>query len=151
MSNPPHECFISVDVEAAGPIPGVYSLLSIGACLADDDTVAFECLLKPISKEADPKALAVSGLSLDELKRRGLEPGEAMRRFGSWVGQVAVGRTPVFVGLNASFDWSFGTITSTATWARTRSASRRSTSRRCTWARPVPPGSSPSQAGWRKF
>ncbi|WP_268747167.1 hypothetical protein [Sphingobium sp. Ant17] len=26
------EIFVSVDVETAGPIPGEYSLLSIGAC-----------------------------------------------------------------------------------------------------------------------
>jgi ribonuclease T len=35
------EVFISVDVETAGPIPGEYSLLSIGACRVDDDTEAF--------------------------------------------------------------------------------------------------------------
>lgn len=31
------EIFISVDVETAGPIPGEFSLLSIGACDVDDE------------------------------------------------------------------------------------------------------------------
>jgi hypothetical protein len=30
------EIFVSVDVEASGPIPGKYSMLSIGACVAFD-------------------------------------------------------------------------------------------------------------------
>lgn len=32
-----NECFISVDVETSGPIPGEFSLLSIGACVVPDD------------------------------------------------------------------------------------------------------------------
>jgi ribonuclease T len=107
MSIQPAECFISVDVETAGPIPGEYSLLSIGACLVEDDRQAFECLLKPTTRHADPKALEVCGLSLDTLELDGLVPAEAMSGFASWVAKVANGRSPVFVGLNAGFDWSF--------------------------------------------
>jgi ribonuclease T len=101
------DCFISVDIETSGPIPGVYSLLSIGACLVEDTSTTFECILKPISQEADPKALEISGFSLETLQRDGLEPRGAMRRFGDWVKDVAGNRSPVFVGLNAGFDWSF--------------------------------------------
>ena len=32
------EVFLSVDVETAGPIPGEYSLLTIGACNIEDPT-----------------------------------------------------------------------------------------------------------------
>ncbi len=67
----------------------------------------FTCELKPINSNADPKALEVSGLSLIQLERNGLTPDEAMRRFGNWLGKVAEGGTPVFVGFNAPFDWSF--------------------------------------------
>ena len=103
-----HEpCFISVDVEASGPVPPTYSMLSIGACLVEDDGVTFRRLLRPISSSVDPKALEVSRLSLDELSRSGAEPAQAMREFGEWVAQIARGRTPVFVGLNAAFDWAF--------------------------------------------
>ena len=54
------EIFVSVDVETAGPIPGEYSLLSIGACLAFAPEEAFSCQLKPIGNRFDPKALEVT-------------------------------------------------------------------------------------------
>ena len=104
----PKEIFVSVDVETAGPIPGEFSLLSIGACAVFDPTQTFACELKPINRNADPKALEVAGLSLDELARTGLDPAEAMRRFAEWLAKVAKGdSTIVFVGFNAPFDWSF--------------------------------------------
>lgn len=103
------EHFISVDVETAGPIPGEFSLLSIGACVVFDPMRTFACELKPINRNADPKALEVTGLSLDLLEQRGLSAEKAMQQFDSWLQGEAV--TPectlVFVGLNAPFDWSF--------------------------------------------
>ena len=102
------EVYISVDVETSGPIPGEYSLLSIGACNADAPDQTFLCELKPLTLKADPKALEVSGLSLDRLQKAGLDPVSGMRAFGDWVvGVVGVDAKPVFVGLNAPFDWSF--------------------------------------------
>lgn len=102
------EIFVSVDIEASGPIPGKYSMLSIGACLASNPAERFSCLLKPISKEFVPAALEVTGLSLERLCKEGLEPSEAMRQFKAWVESVAdPGQAAVFVGFNASFDWSF--------------------------------------------
>lgn len=102
------EVFVSVDVETAGPIPGEFSLLSIGACAVFDPTNTFACELKPINRNAVPKALEVAGLSLDELAKTGLDPSEAMRRFNDWLSTVAgVDGSIVFVGFNAPFDWSF--------------------------------------------
>lgn len=102
------EVFISVDVETAGPIPGQFSLLSIGACSVFDPTKTFVCELKPINRNADPKALEVAGLSLDELARTGLDPSEAMGRFNDWLRTVCgADGSVVFVGFNAPFDWSF--------------------------------------------
>ena len=102
------EIFISVDIEASGPIPGEYSMLSIGACLVYAPNTKFECILKPLNWNADPEALAVTGFNLQELERSGLEPVQAMTNFDNWVtatcGEDGV---PVFVGLNAPFDWSF--------------------------------------------
>jgi DNA polymerase III epsilon subunit-like protein len=103
------EIFISVDVETAGPIPGEYSLLAIGACDAyQPDKTVFSCEVKPITQNYDPKALEVTGLSLDRLTRDGLAPAEAMRSFQNWLEAVCgPDSTPVFVGFNAPFDWSF--------------------------------------------
>lgn len=108
MTDSKPELFVSVDVETAGPIPGEYSLLSIGACLVSDPGVTFSCEMRPINDNADPAALKVSGLSLDSLKETGLDPAEAMAQFGNWLEQsVGSERRAVFVGFNAPFDWSF--------------------------------------------
>src|SRR5258708_6834433 len=102
------EVFISVDVETAGPIPGEYSLLSIGACDADHPDHQFACELKPISMAFVPEALAVTGLSLETLAKTGLEPKEAVEQFAAWARSLARnGEALVFVGFNAPFDWSF--------------------------------------------
>jgi len=102
------EIYISVDVEASGPIPGEYSMLSLGACVVGEPSKTFYAELKPISEKYIERALAVSGLSLDGLKQKGNEPARAMKDFEEWLKQVCAdeGR-PVFVAFNATFDWSF--------------------------------------------
>lgn len=106
--NTRREVFFSVDVETSGPIPGEYSLLTIGACDVFNDTQTFECKLKPTTRNAIPEALAVTGLSLEALEHEGLTPVEAMQNFHDWVKDVAgTDGKPVFVGFNAAFDWSF--------------------------------------------
>ena len=103
------EIFISVDVEAAGPVPPDYSLLSVGACAVDDVSGdAFYRELRPISDRFDPAALKVTGFDLDDLARNGCDPTEAMADFANWIARVAgADGEPVFVGFNAPFDWSF--------------------------------------------
>jgi len=102
------EIFVSVDVETSGPIPGEFSLLSIGACDVDDESNSFSIELKPINSNADPAALEVTGLSLEALAERGQEPTVAMNAFGKWVQQLGGEDTVlIFVGFNAPFDWSF--------------------------------------------
>ncbi|MCW6034467.1 3'-5' exonuclease [Pantoea sp. JK] len=103
-----NEVFISVDVETSGPVPGKYSLLSIGACRTDGLGPTFSCEIKPTSEYYVPEALEVTGLSLEALELKGLTPYEAMDSFKSWIASVTgPSESPVFVGLNASFDWSF--------------------------------------------
>ena len=103
-----HEVYLSIDVETSGPIPGEYSMLTIGACKVDEPDQVFSCKLKPISTNADPEALEVTGLSLEMLAVEGLPPEVAMKEFQDWVEKVAgTDNLPVFVGLNAPFDWSF--------------------------------------------
>ena len=102
------ETFISVDIEASGPVPGDYSMLSIGACVVGDVEKGFYVELKPISDRSLPEALEVAGLDPDELARTGVDPGEAMERFEAWIGEVtAEGTRPVFIGFPVAFDWMF--------------------------------------------
>jgi DNA polymerase III epsilon subunit-like protein len=103
-----NEVFISVDIETSGPIPGEYSMLTIGAVNVYEESQTFECELKPLNQNVDPKALEVTGLSMEELERTGLTPQEAMNRFGEWLEKLTGSdENLVFVGFNAPFDWSF--------------------------------------------
>ena len=105
---PKPETFVSVDIEAAGPVPSRYSMLAIGACLVDDPQKTFYVELKPLHEAAIPRALAIGGLSLEELERTGTDAEEAMQRFADWIDTVVPpSRAPVFVGFNAPFDWMF--------------------------------------------
>jgi len=107
-SKEPSECYVSVDVETAGPIPGKYSLLSIGACLVRDPDQTFYVELQPFSMNARPEALSIHHLSLERLAREGATPAEAMRRFADWLADVVPpDQNPVFVSFNAAFDWMF--------------------------------------------
>ncbi|WP_062648963.1 exonuclease [Streptomyces maremycinicus] len=110
--------YISVDIEADGPIPGPYSLLSLGAAVAgrqdaDGFTAAdparqtFYRELRPISEEFVPEALAVSGLDRKLLAEKGLEPSLALAQFTRWVREVSGDAQPVMCGYPASYDWTF--------------------------------------------
>ncbi|WP_351222514.1 exonuclease [Streptomyces sp. NPDC002133] len=111
--------YISVDVEADGPIPGPYSMISLGAAVAgrqdaqgyvpaaDHGAHTFYRELRPISEEFVPEALAVSGLDRDRLIRDGSEPAAAMAAFVDWVREVSTGAQPVMCGYPASYDWMF--------------------------------------------
>ncbi len=75
------EIYISVDIEASGPIPGEYNMLSIGACVVGDIKNTFYREIKPITTRYVPQALEVSGLSLEKLVQEGVEPGAMVREF----------------------------------------------------------------------
>lgn len=106
------EIYVSIDIEADGPIPGPHSMLSLGAvALLEDGTElgTFSANLETLEGasphpdtmawwETQPEAWAVC--------RRDLEPAEgAMQRFVDWV--CALPGKPVFVGYPASFDFLF--------------------------------------------
>jgi DNA polymerase III epsilon subunit-like protein len=82
-------------------------MLSLGACLVDARHVRFYVELKPLNRNVAPGALQVGGLTLETLADSGQDPHAAMTDFKNWVLEAAASRTPVFVGFNAAFDWSF--------------------------------------------
>jgi DNA polymerase III epsilon subunit-like protein len=101
------DVFVSVDVEADGPIPGDYSMISIGCAVLERDDLTFYRELKPISEKFEPEALAVSGLQRDKLVAEGAHPETAMRELTAWLLKVSPSGKPVFVAFNACFDWMF--------------------------------------------
>ncbi|MFF4951857.1 exonuclease [Streptomyces chattanoogensis] len=71
------ELYIAVDVEADGPIPGPYSMISLGMAVVDRPDLSFSTELRPLSEDFVPQALAVSGLDRDRLVREAPAPEEA--------------------------------------------------------------------------
>jgi hypothetical protein len=98
--------YIMVDVEADGPIPGDYSLVSLGAVVVEsalDRT--FYGQFRPISEWWIPEALAVSGHTREETLAFD-DPAEVMRRFAAWIANVSRDR-PLLISDNNGFDWQF--------------------------------------------
>lgn len=95
-----------VDIEADGPIPGDYSMISFGAVVVEPALDrSFYGRLRPISERWIPEALAVSGHSREDTLAFD-EPAAVMRAFRQWLGDNAKGR-PMFVSDNNGFDWQF--------------------------------------------
>jgi hypothetical protein len=106
------EIYVSTDVETDGPIPGVYSMLSIGsaAYTAEKEylggfTVNLETLPGASQHpetmkwwEGQPDAWAAC-------RRELLAPEDAMRKYLAWV--KALPGEPVFVAYPAAFDFMF--------------------------------------------
>ena len=94
---------IVVDVEADGPIPYKYSMISLGAVVLDDKLdKTFFTTIEPISDVWIPEALAVSGYTREEtLQFR--KPIDAMTDFNNWLKQVSDGKL-MFFSDNNGFD-----------------------------------------------
>ena len=98
--------YIMVDIEADGPIPGDYSMIALGAVLVEDGLQQqFYGLLKPISDQYIPQALAVSGFSREETLSFN-NPEHVMKDFAKWIAKVSKDR-PIFISDNNGFDWMF--------------------------------------------
>ena len=98
--------YIMVDVEADGPIPGDYSMISFGAVVVSQGlNQTFYGKLKPISENWIPEALAVSGHSREQTLTFD-EPAAVMQRFAKWLCTVSKGQ-PRFIADNNGFDWQF--------------------------------------------
>ena len=99
---------ISVDVETSGPIPSLYSLLSIGACTLLPPRQSFYVELKPDHTGIDPHAQKIHRLDYQKLALEGTSPEKALLHFEQWIEQlIPAGKSPLFVAFNAPFDWMF--------------------------------------------
>ena len=98
--------YISVDIEADGPNPGDYSMISIGAIVVEPSlSKTFYRQLKPISEKWIPEALAISGFSREETMKFD-EPLHVMHDFGEWVKQVS-DKQSIFMADNPGFDFAW--------------------------------------------
>lgn len=98
--------YVMVDIEADGPIPGDYSMVSLGAVIVEPSlSRTFHGQLRPISERWIPEALAVSGQSREETLAFE-EPAAVMRRFAEWLARQCPQRM-IFISDNNGFDWQF--------------------------------------------
>ncbi len=107
MSEPADEIYVAADIEADGPIPGPYSMLSFGLAAVRHPDLTFYTELAPISDDFLIEALAVNGLDRDRLRREGAEPMSAMRSAAAWVDDLRSLGRPVLVAAPAVFDGMF--------------------------------------------
>jgi ribonuclease T len=102
------EFYFVIDIEASGPSPDLYAMLSLGAAALCHPRHTFYREFQPDSDMVNEHALSISNLSMKELAKNGLPPKEVMQEFSNWVEQVTPpGKLPVFSAFNAPFDWMF--------------------------------------------
>lgn len=101
------ELYVAVDIEADGPIPGRYSMLSLGMAVVGFPDRRFYTEIRPISERFQPEALAISGLDRDRLLQEAPAPEAAMKAAAEWVNDLRrIGR-PVFLAAPAVWDGMF--------------------------------------------
>lgn len=95
-----------IDVEADGPAPGLFSMVSVGIVRVDPGLdVTFYAETRPVVDAWVPEALAVSGFTREQhLTFR--DPAEVMAEMEAWLLASSKGR-PVFVSDNLAFDWQW--------------------------------------------
>jgi hypothetical protein len=117
------ELYICVDVEPDGHVPGMSSIVSLGACAAalrddegavhpldaDAEQHTFYALLRPISDRYVEKALRVTGLDRATHERDGRPPEEALPQFAAWIDRLAAEHDaqPVLAAYPLGLVWSF--------------------------------------------
>ena len=109
------EIYISTDIETDGPIPGIYSMISIGSvAMKKDGSImdSFGANLSPMEgarededtmkwwNQTEDRRAALASTRVNSLN-----PAAAMRNYSDWVSSL--GGHPVFVGYPVGFDFMF--------------------------------------------
>ena len=94
------------DVEADGPAPGIFSMVSIGIVVVEPSlSRTFYGTFKPISDQWDPEALAVSGFTREQTLAFD-DPKDVLLKLEAFIQKHNVGR-PTFIADNNGFDWQW--------------------------------------------
>ncbi len=106
------EIYVSTDIEADGPIPGMYSMLSFGSAAFDKDGNLIDTFYVNLEKlenaKEDPDTMAFwanNQEAYDLTRVDTVAPIEAMKNYVAWLKNLP--GTPVFVGYPAGFDFLF--------------------------------------------
>ena len=105
------EIYIAVDIETDGPVPGLYSMISLAAVATTEskEVDSFYCKLVPLEGASqDPRTMAwwkTEPEAWQEVTSDAQSANEAMAEFCKWLD--GLGKKPVFVAHPISFDYSF--------------------------------------------
>lgn len=99
--------YIVIDVEADGPAPGLFSMVSFGAVIVKEGLEnSFYAELKPVSDNWQPESLAISGFTREQTLSFA-DPIIAMTNFRTWLQKHNRDGRPTFIADNNGFDWQF--------------------------------------------
>lgn len=99
-------CWISVDVEADGPIPGDFSMVALGAVIVEPLLQrSFYAKLRPISEKWITDSLRICGFNREQTLSFE-NPSTVMRHFGQWLRKEG-GVHLFFISDNNGFDWQY--------------------------------------------
>lgn len=105
------EIFLSIDVEATGPVPGLNSMIELGVCVVGDPENSFSACLLEDSNSGWNRQTREWWFSTDQLRRTLSEIqeqarpiGDVMFDFKDWVSQF---RRPIITAFPTSFDFPF--------------------------------------------
>lgn len=98
---------VVLDVEADGPCPGLFNMISFGLVSVADPATAFFGEVAPILDHAGkPEARAISGVSF-ETQKTFADPAEVMASARDWLMAISGGRRAVIWSDNPAFDWQY--------------------------------------------
>ncbi len=101
-----NELYISVDVEADGPVPGIYSMIALGAVVVEPSlNRTFYTTLKPITPYYKEENLRACGFTRMETFSFAVAE-EAVKSFSAWLKGLKAKRL-IFVSDNPGFDFAF--------------------------------------------
>lgn len=99
--------WITLDIEADGPVPGLYSMVSFGAVVVEPGlTRKFRGETAPITDGWQPEALAISGVTRPQ--HLGFPHAwETMSRFDDWLKSLNASKHIMMLSDNPAFDFMF--------------------------------------------
>jgi len=112
------EIYCCIDIEASGPVPHLYDIVSLGAVAVlrgaggrhvVAEGTPFYVEFQPQGGAEDEGATRVHGITRAHLAKHGVPLAEGLERLNAWARALRAesGGKLVFVGHNAVFDWAF--------------------------------------------
>lgn len=107
------EIYVSIDIEADGPIPGPHSMLSLGAAaydapkkkLLNSFSINFKKLPGAVAHPVTEKWWRKFPEAYTLTRENQIDPKEAMQRFANWANKLPA--RPIMTSLPVTFDFMF--------------------------------------------